>query len=158
MTAQVGETLLIDGEKHEMFNEPLRFWFALSGVPSPFFGVSSGCWRGYVGTWEIAGDRLYLVELRGNVADRKPVSIETIFPGWPDRVFAHWYTGTLRIPRGDMLHYVHLGYARLHEETLFIDVKRGLVTGRRRVKNSKPAEGQGERLDVPAGLDNRPRA
>ncbi len=29
MTAQVGETLLINGEQHEMFNESLRFWFAL---------------------------------------------------------------------------------------------------------------------------------
>jgi hypothetical protein len=158
MTAQVGEILLIDGDQHEMFNEPLRFWFALSGVPSPFEGISSACWRGYVGTWELTGDRLYLVGLRGHVPDEKPVSIETIFAGWPNRVFAHWYTGTLTVPRGEMLHYVHLGYGRLHEETLFIDVERGAVTGRRRVKNSKPSAGQGQRLEMPAGLGNRPGA
>ena len=155
MTAQVGEILLIDGEQHEMFNEPLRFWFALSGVPSPFLGNSSACWRGYVGTWEIAGDRLYLVRLEGNLLDDESVSIETIFPGWPNRVFAHWYTGTLTVPLGDMLHYEHIGYGRLHEETLFIDIERGVVTGLRQVKNSKPLEGQGELFDKPSDLTHR---
>ena len=55
MTAQVGETLLINGEEHEIFNEPLRFLFALMGRQPPFVANSTACWRGYVGTWEIRG-------------------------------------------------------------------------------------------------------
>jgi hypothetical protein len=61
MTAQVGETLLINGEEHEMFNEPLRLLFALMGTQPPFIANSTACWRGYVGTWEIRNERLYLI-------------------------------------------------------------------------------------------------
>ncbi|MGH8560276.1 MAG: hypothetical protein ACRESZ_23055 [Methylococcales bacterium] len=34
-------------------------------------------------------------------------TLATIFP---DKVFAHWDSGTIRIPRGKMLEYGHMGY------------------------------------------------
>lgn len=43
MTAQVGETLLINGEEHEMFTEPLRFLFALMKRQPPFIAISTAC-------------------------------------------------------------------------------------------------------------------
>jgi|GEM_PF-4804105 len=46
MTAQVGETLWTEGKSYQMFSEPLRVWFTLSGSPSPFLASSTDCWRG----------------------------------------------------------------------------------------------------------------
>ena len=152
MTAQVGETLLINGEEHEIFNEPLRFLFALMGRQPPFIANSTACWRGYVGTWEIRGERLYLIGIEASLMDGEPASLETIFPGSPNRMFAHWYSGTLNVPLGELLEYEHIGYARVHEETLEIKVERGVVVSQKRRKNTKPLKGQGELFDIPPEL------
>ena len=124
MTEQVGENLLIDGEQHEMFNEPLRFWFALSGVPSPFLGNSSACWRGYIGEWLIESRRLYLIGIQN--LDDEPIPLSKIFPDNPKRVFAHWVTGEVRCPEGKLLNYVHGGYASNYERDLFLEFRQGV--------------------------------
>ena len=75
-------------------DEPLSLWFKILGdEESPFEEMSSANWRGYVGTWQIKDNRLYLVDLRGKLKNGAQGSIETFFPGFPDRVFAHWFSG-----------------------------------------------------------------
>jgi hypothetical protein len=82
--------------------------------------------------------------------DGEPVSLGMIFPGFSQRMFAHWYSGTLQIPAGESLEYEHIGHARVHEETLEIKVERGVVVSQKRRKNTKPLEGQGELFDIPS--------
>jgi hypothetical protein len=99
MTAQSGETLMYDGQELCLFTTPLTDYFALGGKNPGFIWLSTDNWRGYDGTWEITGDRLYLVRLKGQVKGFKSISsLEVVFPGFQDRVFAHWYSGTLRVP------------------------------------------------------------
>jgi len=43
-------------------------------------------------------------------------------------LFAEWYTGTLRIPTGPQMEYVHGGFESKYATELFIDVKGGVVT------------------------------
>jgi hypothetical protein len=81
--------------------------------------------------------------------DGETASLETIFPGVSQRMFAHWYSGTLNVPLGELLEYEHIGYARVHEETLEIKVERGVVVSQKRRKNTKPLKGQGELFDIP---------
>lgn len=126
MTAQVPENLTYMGKQHEMCDEPLADYFELASVEPPFVGLNSACWRGYIGTWEIKDDRLYLIELEGRIGSGE-ANLETLFPGFPERVFAHWYTGTVRLPHGKLLDYVHGGYASRYERDLFIEFERGLV-------------------------------
>lgn len=66
-------------------------------------------------------------------------NLGTIFPGFPERVFAHWYSGTLRIPKGKMLEYEHMGYASTYERDLFITLEKGIVKGTR-IKQNGVAE------------------
>jgi hypothetical protein len=128
MTAQIGERLLLDGKEHVMCTEPLAVYFPLAGIESNFQVNCSALWRGYVGLWEIIDSRLYLVELNGTLLDGKtPASLESLFPGFPDRVFAHWYTGQLRVPTGKLLQYVHGGYASTYESDVLIEVSKGVV-------------------------------
>ena len=128
MTAQFAEHLRYEGEDVAMCTNPLGDYFALGGVDPGFVSNSTALWRGYVGHWEIVGERLYLIKLRGTLADGTAASVATLFPDFPQRVFAHWYSGTIRIPQGRQIEYVHSGYASRFERDLLLELERGIVT------------------------------
>jgi len=142
MTAQIAERLRYKGEDVAMCTNPLDDYFAKTGVSPHFVPNCSALWRGYVGRWEIVDDRLYLIGLDGTLEGGAKASIETIFPGFEDRVFAHWYSGTIRIPQGKELEYVHMGYGSTFERDLFLDVDRGVVVATR-VQHNGVAESDG---------------
>lgn len=146
MTAQVAEELLYQGERVAMCTEPLGDYFALGGFNPRFVSRSTALWRGYVGVWEIVDDRLYLVSLEGSLEDGSEATLATVFPSFPHRVFAHWYSGTIRVPKGRLLNYVHGGYASTYERDLLLDVERGVVIDRRVQHN-----GVAESDDSPEG-------
>lgn len=131
MTAQFSELLLLEGKQQALCSYPLASYFALGGESVAFRASSTALSRGYVGTWEIHDQRLYLTRLQGSLQDESPVSLETVFPGYSQRVFAHWFSGTLRLPQGQLLHYVHGGFGSCYEQDLLIDVMRGVVTAKR---------------------------
>lgn len=127
MTAQIPETLLYNGDRLAMCDEPLAVYFELIGQSPPFRAMSSANWRGYFGTWEIKEDRLYLVDLEGTLKTGEEVNLQFFFKDFPERVFAHWFSGQIRVTKGKLLKYVHAGYASKYEQDLFIDVYRGLI-------------------------------
>jgi hypothetical protein len=127
MTAQIGEYLRYQGEGVSMCASPLGDYFAMGGRRPEFQVNSTALWRGYVGGWEIVAGRLYLVKLTATLKDGTEASVETVFPGFPERVFAHWYTGTLRIPRGKRLHYRHSGYASVYERDEMLEFEQGVI-------------------------------
>lgn len=122
---------MLEGKQQALCSYPLASYFALGGESVAFRASSTALSRGYIGTWEILDQRLYLIRLQGWLQDESPVSLETVFPGYPQRVFAHWFSGTLRLPQGQLLHYVHGGFGSCYEQDLLIDVTRGVVTAKR---------------------------
>ena len=128
MTAQVHEKLTFNGSHMSMCSEPLEQYFETLWCHPRFEMRSTNLWRGYIGTWEIVGIHLYLIELEGMLADGTSVSISTIFPNSKNEILASWFTGQLRIPQGKVLHYVHMGYASRHEQDLIIHIEKGVVT------------------------------
>ena len=129
MTAQIGENLSYEGHATTMCSEPLGSYFTLAGVSPRFAENCTALWRGYVGSWEIRDDRLYLTGLEGTLQDGSLATVATFFPDYPDRVFAHWYSGTLRVPQGKLLAYFHGGYGSTYEDDLLISIEKGVVTG-----------------------------
>lgn len=129
MTAQIPESLLLDGCPRPMCSEPLHDYFQLAGVDPKFEFTCTALWRGYVGHWEIAHGRLYLLRIDARYEDGREAALADFFPEHPERVFAHWYSGTLRIPEGGMLEYVHGGYASEYERDRLIRIERGVVAG-----------------------------
>lgn len=127
MTLQVPETLIIDGQSHDMRTEPLEEYLELLGVRLGFLVVSTACWRGYRGTWEIQGDRLYLVQFEGHLCADSYTGLGVILPGFPERVFAHWFTGTLRVPQDKLIEYADGECGRDYDRDLLIEVERGVV-------------------------------
>jgi hypothetical protein len=126
MTAQVHEGLVLDGQKLSLACEPRipehprikKVSEEEANASNPWV-FSTACWRNYVGNWKIDDGRLYLV---GIIGIYKLVGEEPLF--------AQWYSGTLRVPIGDMTEYVHMGYASKFDRELFIEVKNGLVVQR----------------------------
>ena len=141
MTAQIAEKLRYQGDDVAMGTNPLSDYFAMGGTSPRFESNCTALWRGYVGSWEIVDDRLYLIGLNGTLEDGTEASLATIFPGFPDRVFAHWYSGTIRLPQGKQLEYVHMGYGSTFERDLFLDIERGVIVATR-VRHNGTAESE----------------
>ena len=142
MTAQIAENLRHKSEDLAMCTTPLSDYFTLGGLHSPFESNCTALWRGYIGSWEIVDDRLYLISLRGTLKDGVEASLETVFPEYPNRVFAHWYSGTIRIPQGKELRYVHMGFGSTYERDLLLQLESGVVVATR-VKHYGLAETDG---------------
>jgi len=127
MTAQIPETLILEGQSHELCTEPLEMYLDSMGVRLDLLVHNTACWRGYCGTWEIQDGRLYLVQFEGDLCPDSYAGLGVILPGFPECVFAHWYTGTLRVPQGKLLEYFHGGYGSEYERDLLIEVESGVV-------------------------------
>lgn len=148
MTAQIAEKLIYRGAEVSMCSEPLGVYFAFGGKNPGFESNCTALWRGYIGTWEITNDRLYLIELAGTLSDGTEANLNTVFAGYPERVFAHWYSGTLRIPEGKLLEYVHMGFASTYERDCIIRIEKGVV-----VEATIYQNGTAENRDAPEGYD-----
>jgi len=152
MTAQMGEILVVDGERmHMAFCPPLPVKSGhVRATPDDEVGdgYSTACWRGYVATWEIEDGVLYLKAIDGpgfGIAPRWRMSGE-------ERVSADWFSGVLRVPRGRQLHYVHMGFSSVYEEELHFKIANGRVVAQRVVDN-RGKEPSASRLGLP-GSEN----
>jgi len=94
---------------------------------------SSALWRGYVATFEIVDSILYVkdIEVQYSTKDSsgeykyewKSV-LQEVFPDSSDRICS-FYTGLLILPEGEMLNYVHMGYASLYEKYILMKIENG---------------------------------
>ena len=136
MTAQTPDRLVYEGATESLCTEPLEPYFVMLGQRPRFPQNNTALWRGYVATWEILKDHLYLIQL--DVYGGRP-TLDSLFPGFGTRVFAHWYSGTLRVPKGKLMKYVHGGYGSVTERDLFLDIERGRIV-RKSVRENGHAE------------------
>jgi hypothetical protein len=152
MTAQAAEILHYKGRELALCAEPLDLYLENNNIRfdsetianSGTITICSACWRGYIGEWLIENRRLYLIGIN-NVND-EPIPLSRIFPDNPKRVFAHWVTGELRCPEGELLTYVHGGYGSAYERDLFLEFCQGKLVAERLVYNGEVPD-----PDVPTG-------
>lgn len=134
MTQQISETIVYQGESYSLFACPLDCLISAAGLWPEFNhyldgegGIEcSALHRRYIGEWEIKDNRLYLVDLT-TLGCGKGTFFEKFFPDYPERVFAHWYSGTLQIPRGDIMAPMHMGFGSRFEEDLLLVIDEGLL-------------------------------
>lgn len=141
-TAQEPDRLLMDGREYFILTNPLEPFLALNPEKRPTSEVfSTASWRGYLATWRIDRRRVNLIKVEvfrsKNTTDD---SFETeygdatdaVFPGQVT-VFAEWFTGHIVIPTGDLVEYVHMGYASTYKQYLLLRVERGMVVKEERL-------------------------
>ena len=129
MTAQIGETVIIDGKSYRMCACPLDRYLEQLENPPKFPFVGSHLWRGYVGHWAIVDNALYLTKLDACI------SLKDLFPNANGKVLADWFSGDIRVVSGKMLQYVHTGFASIFERDIMITVEGGIVT-RQQIKQN----------------------
>lgn len=138
MTAQSREIIFIEGKEEQMAAEPLEP-FLTANPQIQFIFSNTACWRGYYGTWALQDDRLFLVELEGNIEGPdntgESVDLQYLFPG-EKKVFAYWFSGTIKIEKGNLLEYVHMGYESKYEEDFFLVFEEGIKVDEYRIKNT----------------------
>jgi len=128
MTHQLHENIMYEGREKTMFSFP--------GIPEDHPRIieltdkqiwakgearmlSSACWRGYVGTWEIKDGRLYLLKLE---RDYELLGDEPLF--------ADWVSEELTIIVEPVFEGLKAGLYG-HETIEKVSIKRGLVVGQR---------------------------
>jgi hypothetical protein len=142
-TAQIPDTLIYQGERMALRINPLESYYSKTNPrPKGFFknpSLSSACWRGYVATWKIDRDHLFLVQIR-ECHGKRTASLEKFFPTLYQggRVPASWYSGLLKCPRGKLVKYIHMGYRSEYERELIIEVKNGQVVSTHEFGNFPP--------------------
>ena len=139
MTAQIHEKLIFEGKLVSMTAFPnipvgherihINSDEEARQSTAPVF--STACWRGYVGSWKIKAGRLYLTAIEGRF---KLLGDEPLL--------ADWFSGTLVVPQGKMLQYVHMGFESIYEEQVLISVEKGIVSEVTRVDIRNGIEGE----------------
>lgn len=126
MTAQVSDIIIYHGEELAIAAEPLADYLRQAKLPHPLVAPHTACWRGYRAKWAVDNGKLFLIGWQGYILDYRQVDIDYLFPG-EEFVFAGWFTGTIRIPVGDIVHYVHGGYASVYEGDTFLAFEQGIL-------------------------------
>lgn len=122
-----------------------NFFSNLRTGDSLFFG-SLNLWRGYQAYWQLTGNMLYLVGLKGYKN-----SDDILKRSFPDRykdgkVFADWFSSYLAIPKGKILKWDGVFSRTYYREEVF-DFKNGALTDTKTVDNYTDLKKGISRLD-----------
>lgn len=136
-TAQLPDNIVIDGVREKLFANPLEPALkADKELAARFYpllpkGMCTAVWRGYVATWQVRDDRLYLEQIEVDAcSNAHALALERIFPGSTGAVPATWVTGRLTIPQGKQQQYIHMGYQSRYERYLILTVEAGVIVAR----------------------------
>lgn len=139
-THQIADTLIYEGNRVPIFTLPLDSYFD-ANHPKPksmLKAICSACWRGYIATWEIKGDNLYLIKvIEGSCLENaSDIPLSQIFPDKKSPIKAIWFSGQLKIPHGKEIKNVHKTLEPVYEKSLYLTIKEGKVTKREVINNS----------------------
>jgi hypothetical protein len=135
MTPQIFERIIYKGIEYNLANEPLDPILEEKNIKIKPSLIMSSCWRGYIGTWEIKQDKLYLISLKILGESDAQFAIIKIFPGQKE-VFAEWFSGQLRIPLGDIIKAVYGGYDTIYERDIILTIDHGILIDSKEVENT----------------------
>lgn len=125
MTTQAGEILSYNGEKTTIATEPLKPYLENRSDIS-FIFESTALVRGYIGSWKIKNKKLFLVSLIGFIENKERVDLNYLFPNKKE-VFADWFSGQIRIPEGNLVKKINIGYASVFERDRMLKFNKGIL-------------------------------
>ncbi len=149
-TGQDGDVIYIDGKQWALLGQPISrdtmLWRQVrAAIPQQHVVISSN-WSGFTAFWSIKQDILYLdsIQYLSPASDKKTLpecipaeTLQRVFKKYFDgrRIVAVWLKGDIRVARGKMLYYEHMGYERNYEEEQLISIDNGKVTGMKAFHN-----------------------
>ena len=149
-TGQDGDVIYIDGKQWTLLGQPISrdtvLWRQVrAAIPQQHVVISSN-WSGFTAFWSIKQDVLFLdsIQYLSPASDKKTrpecipaEALQRVFKKYFDgkRIVAGWLKGDIRVAKGKMLYYEHMGYERNYEEEQLISIDNGKVTGMKAFHN-----------------------
>ena len=140
-TGQISDKIIYKGEKYSLNTNPLESFFEKNPGLRPEPDVmSTALWRGYVATFEIQDNQLFVNDISIEVDDTLNGSDKTkwisalnqVFPG-QKQIKVDWMTGLLVIPNGKLVNYVHMGYASTYKNYIILEIDKGNLVQEKRM-------------------------
>lgn len=145
-TAQAHDILIWKGDTFKLFTNPLELIPNKNIYKAKLFGngeagMSTACWRGYIGEWEIIEKEIFLTNIYScNYHHNKTkANLKKLFGSFckKGKVKAGWVNGDLLIPKGKCKHYIHDAYDSFYEKEIVLTFKEGKLQKQTEYDNSK---------------------
>ncbi len=140
MTAQALETIIFEGEETFIAEQPLKEYLN-TRQDVKFAKQSTACHRGYIGSWKITNNKLFLIGLEAEILSdkeggyRQGVNMNYLFPDLKE-VHAEWFTGQIKIHKGKVLLEAPDGSFPIEsEEEIILHFLKGVLISREVVDN-----------------------
>ena len=133
ITAQYPDKITYNGKEYSLNSNPLEPYFEKNPDNRPEM-ASTSLWRGYVGHFEIIDNKLYLTDMvrpvgfykdENGKSKQRWVSIYRRYFPRQDKVKIDWFTGILILPYGELVEYIHQGYASLYSDYWLLEIENG---------------------------------
>ena len=150
-TGQDGDVIYIDGTSWVLLGRPICtdpvLCHDLKAVLPDDRPITTSNWDGFTAYWSIQHDRLYLdsvrcesydLQKRSVVGERIPAdTLMHVFKNHVNggHIVASWLTGEIRVAKGKVLTYQHMGFERNYEEEMVFNIDKGKVLGRKEYHN-----------------------
>ena len=135
-TRQFPEVLVYNNTTYDMYTTPLEALFP-AGKTRAFVSrpSSTACARGYIGSWKIEDDGLFLMALHDGTPHQNTIALNKVDPKWVSPVKADWFSGTLRLGSGKILSRA-MGVDERREKEVYLDIENGTVISIQEVDNT----------------------
>lgn len=133
-TAQYPDKIIYNGKEFKLHSNPLETYFEKNPDKRPKGGImSTALWRGYVATFEVKDNQLFLKDIEIQYHDTTSKEsypykwrsvINEVFPN-NEKIKIDWLTGLLVIPHGKLVNYVHMGYGSTYKNYILLEIDKG---------------------------------
>ena len=133
-TAQYPDRIIYNGKEYSLLSNPLESYFEKNPDKRPNDGImSTALWRGYVATFEVRDNQLFLKDIEIEYQDTTSKEsynykwrsvINEVFPDQKN-IKIDWLTGLLVIPHGKLVNYVHMGYGSTFKNYILLEIVKG---------------------------------
>jgi len=133
-TAQTPDKLVYNGKEYRLHSNPMESYFEKFPDKRPKSNVmSTGLWRGYIATFEVKDNQLYLKDIEIQVSKKVKKNdykyswksvLKEVFPN-QKLIKIDWLTGLLVVPEGKIVYYEHMGYGSTYENYILLEFDSG---------------------------------
>ena len=124
-TGQIGDKLIVDENTRWIPPNLLEEYFSKKGERTidgmGFRAPHTGLWRGYIATWKLENDSLFLIRVQADSI----TEINFIKEFGASKVFAEWVTNTIICPQGEILQFKHTNYMSICEDEVNYTFEKG---------------------------------
>lgn len=146
-TGQDGDIIYIDGTRWELLGRPIcvdsLLYHDLRAVLPSERSILTSNWDGFTAYWSIKQNVLYLDSIRTVHSDSDTkdymgscIPAATLFRVFKkhvagDCIVGSWLTKNIRVAKGKVINYQHIGFERNYEDEQIISIDKGKVTGKK---------------------------